>query len=458
MMSEVTSEEDFGSSESETDSEISYPENWTYERHATPQETTPKCSMVFFILGVSLVAPFMTFVCAAEDVLAGTNKPTGLVIIALTAPSLVLKIVSLCFRHVPHVARIFLASSFVVAGQLCAVFIPHLGGRFVGICLVSVGTGIGEVSLFVLAAKELEEIALCSLITATGAGGVLGAVEYVGLTVWATVDPRTAILLSAIWPPIFLITFAVSRRNLHIVRHAHTPESLSRLQLLKFELDCSLTSRWRERLLSVWNCFHHMIMLFLVYFSEYIILSAILTTLVFDGTGDGPEFTPRGHFEHYVLSTMVGEFLGRTFISMLRSVAPGFFFTTSPILAFFPLSESIFLVLAAWYRLVPKVWIIWLLCFVQGTACGMIFSNSYHLIARRYISSHVIFNINLASILETAGILTAGLLGIHIELVLKEQCLRHVGNESLCLTKSMDSSFWEYGNRFNYDGKTAISL
>ncbi len=173
MMSE-TSEEDLEFSSSASDTDETHFHSWPRE------ETTPKCSLVFFILGVALTAPFITFVCAAEDVLAGTDKATGLVIISLTAPSCVLKIVSLCFQQVSHVARIFLASGFVLVGQLCAVFIPHLGGRFAGICLVSVGTGIGEVSLLIQAAKELEEVALCSFVVGTAVGGVLGAVSYVG--------------------------------------------------------------------------------------------------------------------------------------------------------------------------------------------------------------------------------------------------------------------------------------
>ena len=257
-------------------------------------------------------------------------------------------------------------------------------------------------------------------------------------------DPRTAILISAIWPPIFLITFVTSRGNLRIVRNSQTSESFWSLQQRKFEIDCHLTPRWKERLTTVWNSCHHILILFLVYFGEYISLSAILTTLVFQGAGVGPEFVPRGHFEHYVLSTMVGEFLGRTFISMLRAVVPGFFFTSAPVLAFFPFAETVFLVLAAWFRLVPEVWIIWLLCFIQGTVCGMIFSNSYHIIARRFISHHVIFSITLTSILETSGILTAGLLGIHVESILKEHCLHHFGNKSDCFTRGMDSQFWEY--------------
>lgn len=172
-MSETSYEDIYSSSTSDTDEA---------DFHTWParEEKAPKCSLVFFMLGVALVAPFITFVCAAEDVLAGTDKPTGLVIISLTAPSFVLKIVSLCFHQVSYVARVFLASGFVLVGQLCVVFIPHLGGRLAGVCLVAVGTGIGEVCLLMQAAKMLEETALCSFIIGTGVGGVLGAVSYVG--------------------------------------------------------------------------------------------------------------------------------------------------------------------------------------------------------------------------------------------------------------------------------------
>ena len=172
MMSEVTDEDLYGSSASDTDED---------EFHKWPRvERTSRFSLVFFILGVSLIAPFTTFVCAAEDVLAGTNKPTGLVIISLTAPSCILKLVSLCFHQVSYVARVFLAASFVLTGQLCTVFISHLGGRLAGVCLVAVGTGVGEVCLLMQAAKMLEEAALCSFVIGSGVGGVLGAASYVG--------------------------------------------------------------------------------------------------------------------------------------------------------------------------------------------------------------------------------------------------------------------------------------
>ena len=174
MMSETT-EEDLYFSSSASDTDETNLKSWRRR-----EETTPKCSLVYFILGFALTAPFITYVCAAQDVLAGTEKPTGFVIIALTAPSCVLKIVSLCFQHVSQIARVFVASGFVLVGQLCTVFIPHLGGRFAGICLISVGTGIGEISLLIQTARELEEIALCSFLVGTGVGGVLGAASHVG--------------------------------------------------------------------------------------------------------------------------------------------------------------------------------------------------------------------------------------------------------------------------------------
>jgi len=451
-MTAVSSEEEFISSSSETESEL-----WLQENHLKDRETSSKCSVVSFILGLSLTSPFMTLVCASQDILAGTSKPTGLIIIALTAPSVILKIFSLCFKQASQAPRVFLSFAFVIAGQFLLVFTPHLVGRFAGLCLVSVGTGIGEISLLLQAATEFQEISLCSFIVATGVGGILGAVTYVGLTVWATVDPKAAILVSAIWPPIFLITFAVSRANLNGFRNSFAAQRLSNMRLRKFEEDCRLTTRCNDRLSSVRSFFQHIVLPFLVYFSEYIILTAILSTLVFTGAGLGPTFSPRGHFGHYILSTMVGEFLGRSFISMLRAVQPGFFFNSSLPLAFFPLAETIFLVFSTWFQLVPEVWIIWLFCFIQGTACGMIFSNSYHILARRVVSHHVIFCVTLASILETAGILTAGLVGLHVESTLKEHCLHHARNTSSCLTRNTDPLIWEFGNRFASDGKTAIS-
>ena len=264
---------------------------------------------------------------------------------------------------------------------------------------------------------------------------------------WAPVDPRTALLVSAIWPAVFLLAFAIFRENRIREKPARSSQ-FRRVHLTQlFEIDCRLTSQWKERLASVWSFSHHLLVLFLVYFGEYTVLCSILTTLSFDHTGDGPEFVPRGHFEHYVLSTMVGEFLGRTFMSMLRAAAPGFYFTAAPIVAFFPLAETIFLVVATWFRLFPAVWIVWLLCFIQGTATGMIFSNSYHVIAKRCLSYHVIFNLTFTSFVETAGILTAGFLGFHVESLLEGHCLQHFSG---CLTRSRDSQFWEFGNRFYY--------
>ena len=197
MMTEVSSEEEFVSSSSETESEL-----WLQENHLKDRETSPKCSVVFFILGLSLTSPFMTLVCASQDILAGTSKPTGLIIIALTAPSLILKIFSLCFKQVSQAPRVFLSFAFVIAGQFLLVFTPHLVGRFAGLSLVSVGTGIGEISLLLQAAAEFEEISLCSFIVATGVGGVLGASTYVGKSQFAKTFNSFTACLSFLFPAI----------------------------------------------------------------------------------------------------------------------------------------------------------------------------------------------------------------------------------------------------------------
>lgn len=75
-------------------------------------------------------------------------------------------------------------------------------------------------------------------------------------------------------------------------------------------MDCYLIFCWKERFVVVWNFFYYMLILFMVYFGEYIIFLVILIMLVFKDVGEGFEFVFWGYFEYYVLSIMVGEFLG----------------------------------------------------------------------------------------------------------------------------------------------------
>lgn len=91
----TTSEEELSSSVSDTASETSYKEIW--KRRERIRETTPNFSMVFFILGVCLTAPTLTFCIAVEYASAKTGKTTTTDIVALAVPTVVQQIAIRCF-------------------------------------------------------------------------------------------------------------------------------------------------------------------------------------------------------------------------------------------------------------------------------------------------------------------------------------------------------------------------
>lgn len=259
-----------------------------------------------------------------------------------------------------------------------------------------------------------------------------------GLTAWAPVDPRTVTVLSSLWPVTLFLAFAMLKHKLN--RGVHSISVLRELHRWS-----PLTARRRSSgMYAVRSILRQLSLLFVVYFSVYLSLGAVLTTVVLSNLGDAPEFVPRGQFLHYVLSTLVGEFLGRAFMSMLCAVAPGFHFVASPLLAVLPVAQAIFFVISAWYRVIPYLWIYWFLCFIMGTSSGITYVNSVQAITSTAIPTQRYLLLACATAAESAAISVAGLLGLCIEPALQEHCLHSYGNQT-CLTRSEDAMFWING-------------
>lgn len=137
-----------------------------------------------FVLGAALMAPFMVIICSAEDMLSGSKQPTGLVIIALTAPSFFIKFCFLLWKGLSNISVIgktLITYMLITVGMLCVAFSQtDYKVRYVGVCLVSLGMSVGEVSLLIIATTKLRERALSSLITGSAVGGILSTLPYVG--------------------------------------------------------------------------------------------------------------------------------------------------------------------------------------------------------------------------------------------------------------------------------------
>lgn len=60
----------------------------------------------------------------------------------------------------------------------------------------------------------------------------------------------------------------------------------------------------------------HMLPIFITWFSEYITVQAVITTLAFPSS----PFKPRDHYEYYIVVFMVGEMVGRSYLLVLSYI------------------------------------------------------------------------------------------------------------------------------------------
>ena len=140
----------------------------------------PKHSAYVFALGAILTTAFTTMFCSAEDQISGTSLSTGVVLVALGLPSLLVKLF-LMFQRLPQIPSIFGCFVFLLLGlalNLSSVLLT----RVVGLCMVSLGTGLGEVNVHAGINAEMTKKAYSTFLGGTGVAGVLGGLVYVGKT------------------------------------------------------------------------------------------------------------------------------------------------------------------------------------------------------------------------------------------------------------------------------------
>lgn len=182
MDGELSSEREMSDSEEEY-KPLRFKSNLSMKKKSA-KTSEPFIDVCSFTLGAFLAAPFMVFVCSAEDMLSGSTKATGLVFIAASAPSCCVKIFFLIFQGMYKtsvVTRCLLMYMMVVTGLLC-VAMSHTSYnlRYVGLCFASLGMAIGEVHMLCISTQKLHKSALTSYIAGAGAGGLLSTLCYVG--------------------------------------------------------------------------------------------------------------------------------------------------------------------------------------------------------------------------------------------------------------------------------------
>lgn len=272
-----------------------------------------------------------------------------------------------------------------------------------------------------------------------------------GLTTWLCLAPRTTILTTFPWPFLVLIVYKILEKK----DKGSNTESKENKGLQYKRLPVSADSEeldhtpksgltWNERFSVAKQILPYITFLFLTYFAEYLSNQGIITTLAFSNSS----FSPRDHYQYYIVCYHMGKFLGRSHIFLLSctysKMIPYVRVERTWILALIEIAHLVFFLFASWFRFVPHVSIILILCFTEGFVAGSMYVNS------AYTVSEVVsepkqreFALGLLTLGNGLGKLTAGLLGLHVEPQLKKHCVYELELQDECITRYHNASGWK---------------
>lgn len=264
------------------------------------------------------------------------------------------------------------------------------------------------------------------------------------MTTWACVSPRIAIASMIPLMPLMLVSFVIlpkdhipERQKSEIKHEGHQYLPLDSSKDSEEKSHANLTDlSWRE-MFSVGREIYPLVScLFLVYYTSYLANNAVITTLAFPGA----PFSPRDHYQYYMLMHHVGKFLGRSHILIAACACPKAVayirVRRTWILALVESFHLLFLLMASWFRFFSSVWIVVILCFTVGFTAGSIYVNSAQTVAEQFSDlRRREFALSLLMVGNEVGILAAGLMGLHAEPRLKANCTKNHGKDVYCLTR-----------------------
>lgn len=257
------------------------------------------------------------------------------------------------------------------------------------------------------------------------------------MTTVICVSPQTTVLLIS-WIPlcIFLCYALIEKRDYTPGHDSFQDIAYTSLRQENAPTEGNSTT-WSEKQALIVQNFHLVVAFFVGYFSEFLTLNGVVTTLAFPNS----LFDPRNHFVYYACVFMVGECIGRSYISFLAfiNVQYALVITKTWILSIILFGLFNLLTLASWYRFLPSVWIVLLLCFVVGLLAGSLYLNTYLVVTARGQNDEKgkAFSRAFLSVGPSAGVLFAGIVGLGLEPALRTHCLESSHFREFCFTRSM---------------------
>lgn len=227
-------------------------------------------------------------------------------------------------------------------------------------------------------------------------------------------SPNNTMMIIAGSPLLYLICYAIMDKK-------HSPKT-AELDSQSDETKDKTDLKWKERISAVGQTLPLVISLFICYISEYVIIQAVITTMAFPSA----PFPPRVHYRYYIFIFLSGEFIARSYLAVIASVKPSlvnlFAIRKIWVLSLLLFGQLVFFFLAAWYRFLHDVWIVFILIFAAGLEAGAAFTNAFVVVSETDARIKE-FAMGFATIGMGGGTFFAGVVGLLVEPLIRDHCL-----------------------------------
>ena len=257
------------------------------------------------------------------------------------------------------------------------------------------------------------------------------------MTTWFHISLNTT-LLAIIWVPFLLPIFYLLMDKKHCneesVSKPTSYEDVPYSPLNPVPEENARKLTLQERVKVMWENGLLFVSLFIGEFCEYLLIGAIVTTLAFPNA----PFTPRDHYQYYVLASMIGELLGTSYglvMFCLKCRLPDYTKHTW-LFAMITTACTSFLASAAWFRFLQSVWVVICVVFVVGLTNGALYNCTFAAAAASKSSSrHKGFALAFLTAASGAGPFAANLLGIYFEPLMRGHCVSIIRDVKNCITR-----------------------
>jgi len=342
------------------------------------------------------------FLSGAQKLLP-KDEPVAYVLLAEMIPSLAFQIVApmLHVEKIPYWARIIFLTVTAFIPFFIVAYVESTVLKLLGIAISSISCGFGEITYFSLSSfYHKNTVSMYS--SGTGGAGIAGSILFLALNVWVGLTPKITLLILS------PLTLFMAVCYFLILEPFKRPQELVEKETFhKGDDGHHHVARYltlKDKLYLQIRLFRYTGPLFVVYFAEYFINTAVAPALQFP---KDKLFPLESQYIYYSFLYQAGVFISRSSANFIQ-------IKLLWLMAGWQCVNAILLFCAAHYQFLPTIWIVFLVMTYEGLLGGAVFVNAFYLAAEEIEDDIKEFCMSSISMWYGIGILLSGLVSIPV--------------------------------------------